>query len=158
MRGQGLTKMYKELPKRRFARQAAHLNMISNYPNSAVKLPSTVASLELTFKTNIENGHAGIKNFWKYNLKTIQFHNPQLPISVRRIKTADEEESRKCPSVLKINMLDGGSQTIDCKSKRSEAILQEFLELTKAESIPEDEIPVVLTPSEKIVQQEKEFS
>ncbi|QPG74037.1 hypothetical protein FOA43_001356 [Brettanomyces nanus] len=131
----------KGLPKSRVLKQFAHLNLIANYENSAYKF-NNVAKLELIFKKMNAYGHMGARKFWENNLKTVCFHNPQLAIEVQRVDCATKEEQMKCPSLLKVHFNDGQIKTIDCKSKQHQDIMKELVDLTNAEKVPEDQIPV----------------
>ncbi|KAH3669432.1 hypothetical protein OGAPHI_001553 [Ogataea philodendri] len=132
----------KNFPASRFARQTQNLNLIANYKDSAYKLPE-VSKLHLVFKNHNSDGHMGARKFWKWNLRTISFHNPELNIEVTRVECPTKEEQQKCPSVLKVVYADGRESKIECKDKHSDDIMKELVELTKAEKCEESEIPVV---------------
>lgn len=135
----------KGLPTSRTLKQATHLDLIANYPHSTYKLPQTVSKLQVVFKKHNAYGHMGMRQFWKYNLKTITFHNPDVAIEVQRVECATKEEQLKCPSVIKVHYNDGKVDTIDGKDKHSDDIMSQLVELTKAEKIPEEEIPLFLS-------------
>ncbi|AOA63936.1 54S ribosomal protein, mitochondrial [Komagataella phaffii CBS 7435] len=137
-----MSQMFPKLPTGRFTRQFARLNNIANFPNSAVRVPATVNRLELVLKQNVQQGHMGLHQFKKWNLPTIQFHNPELCIVVKRVKVESKDEALKVPASLVINYTDGTSKTFDCKNKRSEDIMTQFIDLTGAEKVPDSEIPV----------------
>ncbi|ODV94040.1 hypothetical protein PACTADRAFT_50936 [Pachysolen tannophilus NRRL Y-2460] len=136
-------KMFKNLPNGRFTKQVARLNLISNYPSSAIKLPSTISSIDLIFKRTNSAGHMGPRKFWRNNLPTVQFHNPNIPITVTRIETESKDESEKCPATLTINYQDGQKKLIDLKYKHSDEILKEFTEITQAQVVEENDIPTI---------------
>lgn len=137
----------KGLPNSRVLKQYANLNNIANYPNSAIKLSNDISKIELIFKKLNSNGHMGIKQFWKYNLRTINFHNPSIPINVMRVDCKTKEEQVKCPSIINIVYANGEKKTLDCKNKLSDDIMKEFTELTNSEKVPENEIPILKTES-----------
>ncbi|ESW98248.1 hypothetical protein KL918_004006 [Ogataea parapolymorpha] len=132
----------KDLPTSRLTRQRENLNLIANYKDSAYKFPQ-VSKLHLIFKSHNAYGHMGAKQFWKWNLRTICFHNPDVNIEVTRVNCPTKEEQLKCPSVLKVVYADGREKKIDCKHKHSDDIMKELVELTQAVKCPEDEIPVL---------------
>jgi large subunit ribosomal protein MRP49 len=134
----------KGLPASRTLKQAAHLDLISNYKNSAYKLDN-VSKLQIIFKKHNAYGHMGMRQFWKFNLKTLTFHNPELPIEVQRIECATKEEQLKCPSVIKVILKDGTISTIDGKDKQSDDIMNELIKLTNAEKVPEESITLYTT-------------
>ncbi|VEU21844.1 DEKNAAC102822 [Brettanomyces naardenensis] len=140
--------LIKGLPKSKVYKQLAHLNLIANYEGSAYRF-NDVSKLELIFKKMNAYGHMGARKFWMNNLRTINFHNPQLPIEVHRVECATKEEQMNCPSVLKVYLKDGQIKSIDCKSKQHQDIMKELVELTKAEKVPEEEIPVLKDEAEK---------
>ncbi|KAG7807556.1 hypothetical protein KL921_004314 [Ogataea angusta] len=131
-----------DLPASRLTRQRENLNLIANYKDSAYKFPQ-VSKLHLIFKSHNAYGHMGAKQFWKWNLRTICFHNPDVNIEVTRVNCPTKEEQLKCPSVLKVVYADGREKKIDCKHKHSDDIMKELVELTQAVKCPEDEIPVL---------------
>lgn len=133
----------KGLPASRTLKQATHLDLISNYKNSAYKF-SNVDKLELIFKKHNAYGHMGMRQFWKYNLKTISFHNPELPIEVQRIECETKDEQLKCPAVIKVTLKDGKVETVEAKDRHSDDIMNDLIKLTNAEKVPEQEIPKVL--------------
>lgn len=134
--------LLKGLPRSKVLKQFAHMNLISNYEDSAYKFKN-VTKLQLIFKKMNAYGHMGARKFLQTNLKTISFHNPQLPIVVERVECATKEEQMKCPSILKVSFADGTTKTVDCKSKQHQDIMKELVELTHAEKVPESEIPVM---------------
>ncbi|KAF6011453.1 hypothetical protein HII13_002462 [Brettanomyces bruxellensis] len=131
----------KGLPKSRYERQFAHLNILANYKDSAYKFDN-VGKLQLIFKKMNAYGHMGARKFWTTNLRTICFHNPQLPIEVQRVDCPTKEEQLKCPSILKVYFKDGKTRKIDCKNKQHDDIMKELVQLTHAVKIPESEIPI----------------
>ncbi|GMG20816.1 unnamed protein product [Ambrosiozyma monospora] len=130
----------------RVLKQFSYLNKIANFPNSAYKLPQ-VKRLELVFKQHNAYGHMGARKFWLENLKTINFHNPKVEIDVKRILCETKDEQLKCPSVLKVYFEDGKTQQIDCKNKRSGAIMEELVKITEAEKVDDADIPVLTIDS-----------
>lgn len=134
----------KGLPESRLLKQANHLDLISNFKNSAYKF-ANVNKLELIFKKHNAYGHMGMRQFWKFNLKTISFHNPELPIEVQRIECNTKDEQLKCPAIIKVLLKDGKIKTIEAKDKHSDDIMNELIEITQAEKVPEDEI-TLFTP------------
>jgi large subunit ribosomal protein MRP49 len=129
----------KGLPASRALKQAHHLDLISNFENSAYKL-NTVDKLEVIFKNHSAYGHFGMRQFWKYNLKTVYFHNPDLPIEVKRIECATKEEQLQCPCIIKVHLKDGKVETIEGKDKHSSTIMQQLIDLTDAEKITSEEL------------------
>lgn len=129
----------KGLPSSPILRQAAHLDLISNFKNSAYKFDN-VSKLQVIFKKHNAYGHMGMRQFWKCNLKTITFHNPELPIEVQRIECATKEEQLKCPSIIKVTFQDGTTATLDGKDKHSDDIMTELVTITKAEKVPAENI------------------
>lgn len=133
----------KGLPSSRTLKQASHLDLIANYPNSAYVLPKEVAKIEVLFKKHNAYGHMGMRQFWKYNLKTLCFHNPTVPIEVMRIECDTRDEQLKCPALIRTHFRDGTMATIDGKDKHSSAIMEELVKVTSAQRVPESEIPLV---------------
>lgn len=128
--------MFKNLPKSRTSRHFERLNLLSSGPGSVIVSPE-VKSVELVFNFKTGQGHVGSKKFWRDNLPRVQFHNPELPIQVLRVKTPLEEQG-KIPSLLTVNFKDGKTEKLDVKNKHSDEILKEFIRITKAE--PAEEI------------------
>lgn len=135
----------KGLPASRILKQANHLDLIANYKNSAYKLPETVSKLQVIFKNHNAYGHMGMRQFWKFNLKTLSFHNASVPIEVQRIECATKDEQLKCPGVVKAYFADGRVETVQGKDKHSDDIMAELIKVTNAEKIPESEI-ALFTP------------
>ena len=52
----------KGLPSSRTLKQASHLDLIANYPNSAYVLPKEVAKIEVLFKKHNAYGHMGMRH------------------------------------------------------------------------------------------------
>lgn len=136
-------KYLKNLPSSRFLKQATHLDLISNYKNSAYAFPD-VAKLQLFFKKHNAYGHMGMRQFWKFNLKTIAFNNPELPIEVQRIECETKEEQLKCISLIKVTLKDGKEITVQGKDKHSDDIMQELVKVTNAEKIDPATIPSIV--------------
>ncbi|ODV86060.1 hypothetical protein CANARDRAFT_7421 [[Candida] arabinofermentans NRRL YB-2248] len=132
----------KGLPSSRVLKQYANLNDIANFQNSAYKFPK-VSKLELTFKKMNAYGHMGARQFWKYNLRTITFHNPQLNIDVKRVDCETKEEQLACPSVLTVHFQNGSKKTIDCKNVHSSEIMNQLIEISDAIRVPKEEIPIL---------------
>jgi large subunit ribosomal protein MRP49 len=85
----------KSIPKSGISRQLAKLNLLASGPGS-VKLPPSISRLNLKFqKGGIASGHLGAQRFWKDMLPRVQFHNPQLPISVQRYSKESTETGEK---------------------------------------------------------------
>lgn len=133
----------KGLPESRTLKQANHLDLIANYKNSAYKL-ADVEKLQLVFKRHNAYGHMGMRQFWKYNLKTISFHNPELPIEVQRVECETKDEQLKCPCLIKAHLKGGKVETIQAKDKHSDDIMKELIKATNAQKIAHEEIPLVL--------------
>ncbi|KAG0675387.1 hypothetical protein C6P40_001724 [Pichia californica] len=129
----------KGLPESRVLKQANHLDLISNYKNSAYKF-NNISKLELIFKKHNAYGHMGMRQFWKFNLKTISFHNPELPIQVQRIECATKDEQLKCPAIIKATFKDGKSSIIEAKDKHSDDIMNELIKITNAEKVENESI------------------
>lgn len=89
------------IPKARIPRQIYQLNKISRGP-AAVRLPPNVQSINLSFKAQNANGHMGPRKFWREFLPQVQFHNPNLPISVNRIHASTPKEHKTLPAILKV--------------------------------------------------------
>ena len=133
----------KGLPQSRTLKQANHLDLIANYKNSAYKLPE-VESLQVVFKRHNAYGHMGMRKFWKFNLKTISFHNPDLPIEVQRVECETKDEQLKCPCIIKAHLKNGKVETIDAKDRHSDDIMKDLIKVTNAQKVPQEEIPLVL--------------
>lgn len=135
--------MFKGMPVARIPKQFTRLNLLANFPESAVRMPTSVKSLDLVFKDDNKHGHMGAKKFWRNNLPTIQFHNPSLPITVTRVHASTDEESLKCPAQLTVSLENGETHKIDMKHRFYNDIMAELKEVTGAEPVPELEIPVL---------------
>lgn len=134
--------MFKGLPTSRLSKQVTRLNHIANYPGSALSMPSDIVGIDMVFKKLNKYGHMGARQFWKFNLPTIQFHNPNLLISVRRIDTENDQEARKVPAKLTLKFQDGKEKTIDCIDKHSSQILKSLTEISQATPVARKNIPL----------------
>lgn len=81
-----------------------------------------------------------MRKFWKENLKTIYFHNPELPIEVKRIECPTKDEQLQCPCLIKVHFKDGKVENVDGKDQHSSKIMQQLVEVTGAEKVPAEEI------------------
>ncbi len=135
--------MFKSLPKGNVSRQVARLNNISFGPG-AIKVPSNVVEIDLLFKIMNKDGHMGARKFWQQNLPQIQFHNPNLPIKVQRVRVEKPEDHARIPATLTIKFNDGSEQTINCKYRHSNEILEDFIDKTRASKVPVTEIPLIM--------------
>lgn len=95
----------KSIPKSGISRQIARLNSIASGPG-AIKLPANITRLNLKFEKNaINRGHLGAQRFWKDMLPQVQFHNPQIPISVQRYLKENAEAGEKPGLSITMGML-----------------------------------------------------
>lgn len=124
----------KELSNNPMKRHNFHLESIKGYENSHYVLKN-VSALELIFKAHNAYGHQGARLFWKNNLKTIQYHNPTLPIQVQRIECETKEDQLKCPAILKVTLNDGTTKAIDCKNAFHKEIMKELIAEVDAELV-----------------------
>lgn len=115
-------------------RHTAHIDAIRGFENSNWELKN-VTKLDLVFKAHNAYGHQGAKLFWKHNLKTLQYHNPSLPITVQRIQCDTKEDQLACPAVLRITLADGTTKSVDCKNAFHGDIMNELLALVEAEKV-----------------------
>ncbi|KAK9471056.1 mitochondrial 54S ribosomal protein mL61 [Dipodascopsis tothii] len=124
----------------RYAAQARRLAQIAT-GDAAVRLPQAVQGLKLEFKVENSGGHMGARKFWKQHLSQIQFHNPELPIVVKRYAISGKsEEASACPAQLTISY-ESSEKFIDAKWKHSSDILKELIFETKAEPVDMQEYP-----------------
>ncbi|KAH3687050.1 hypothetical protein WICPIJ_001963 [Wickerhamomyces pijperi] len=127
--------MSSALPKSKLARHITRLNLLSTGPGS-VKVSPTVESIELIFKQRSPKGHLGARKFWRENLPRIQYHNPHLSITVRRIEPETKKQESEIPALLKINYNNGQESKITkIKYLFNEDILQKFVKLTDAKAV-----------------------
>lgn len=110
--------------------QVQRLNALTTGP-SAVRLPR-VKRLDLQFQQYVPSSSVGAKMFWRTSLSPIQYYNPQLIISVRRYV-----ENK--PPTLTCEFESGQRQVLNIADKSQDEILQELIEHTGAEQIPENE-------------------
>ncbi|KAK9333779.1 hypothetical protein V1520DRAFT_331726 [Lipomyces starkeyi] len=132
----------------RFSRQVEFLTSLS-IGKGALKLPSHVESMTLTFKKLNSYGHMGARKFWRLYLPKIQFHNPNLPISVIRTEATTEVEHKAAPSTLTISFKDRAPVVLDVKNKHSDSILRDFVSATSGEPV-KDTTPLLGKPDMRI--------
>ncbi|ODQ67970.1 mitochondrial MRP49p [Nadsonia fulvescens var. elongata DSM 6958] len=125
---------------KQITKQISALNRICRGPG-AVKLPNDITGLKLQFKYQNSNGHMGAKKFWRETLPQIQFHNPAIPMAVIRTEAATVEENQTIPATLLVRYSNGEEKSLDIKEKHSSVILNEFIQLTKAQKVAEKDIP-----------------
>lgn len=98
----------------------------------------------------------GIRKFWKEYLPSVKFYNPDVAINVKRISlSAGETDKEKikqlendmklikqCPATITVEYQDLQTPKVvlDCIGKHSNDILKEFVESTKAEPVPPQEL------------------
>ncbi|ANB12709.1 mitochondrial 54S ribosomal protein MRP49 [Sugiyamaella lignohabitans] len=123
-------------------RQLARLNSIAKGAGS-VRVPTNVTGLSLRLSTR--RPAKGAKSFWRENLPQVQFHNPSLPITVKKV-TAEQEAAGEKIS-LSISFEDGTSKSVETTERTSEQILEDFVAASGASQVPENEIPVLKRPS-----------
>ncbi len=84
----------------------------------------------------------GLKLFWKDNLPTLRYHNPDIQFTVNNITVESESELSKLPLKLKVHGTDqSNSFEINCTDKPPSKILSELIEITKARKLTEEELP-----------------
>ncbi|KAK9468148.1 hypothetical protein V1512DRAFT_258862 [Lipomyces arxii] len=125
----------------RFTIQSKFLTRLS-VGQGAVRLPYNATSLTLKFKTLNKYGHMGARKFWKEYLPKIQFHNPNLAISVIRTSPQSKEDEENEPASLSVIFNDRPPFELDIKNMRSEAILHQFINGTSAEQVNLNKFPV----------------
>lgn len=130
----------KGLPTSRVWKQLARFNEIANYEGSAYQFPQ-VDKLELVFKNHTAYGHMGARKFWRNNLPTVNFHNPDMGIEVKRVQCETKEQQHQCPSVLKVHFKDGNVKEIDCKDRQHADIMTELVDVAKGVAVPDEQIP-----------------
>ncbi|KAG7192152.1 uncharacterized protein KQ657_002517 [Scheffersomyces spartinae] len=138
--------MFKNLPASRILKQIERLNLIAGTPENAFKFQPNVKSIELfLLKAPVQGPHIGLKRFWRQNLPTLQFHNPDVDFIMTRIKVEDKADLKKVPARVVISG-EGESKVLNCLEKSQQQILNELVELTGATSIPIEEIPIISKP------------
>ncbi|KAK9370805.1 hypothetical protein V1509DRAFT_614774 [Lipomyces kononenkoae] len=125
----------------RFPTQVAFLTKLS-IGKGALKLPSNVDSILLTFKKLNSYGHMGARKFWRLYLPKIQFHNPKLPISVVRTDATTEAEHKGAPCTLTIGFTDRSPAVLNIKNKHSESILKDIISATRATQVKDTAPPL----------------
>ncbi|KAK7207483.1 hypothetical protein BZA70DRAFT_271430 [Myxozyma melibiosi] len=125
----------------RITRQIAHLKKIA-LGKAAVEVPK-MTSLSLEFKIRNSHGHMGARKFWKEHLPSLQFHNPEVPMTVKLIpEPASEKEAMRAPSVLRAEFSNRAPVVIDMKNRQSEEILAEFIEASQSKPVKLQTFPV----------------
>lgn len=122
----------------RIARQISRLNAIAQGPG-AIRLPKEINGLHIAFRLKHSSYDKGAQAFTKGPLKQLQFHNPQIPMSVEKYET-----SERTPQVI-IKLNDGTEKVLDVKKQSSEEILNQLIERAGGETISESEIPIIRT-------------
>ncbi|KAL2265634.1 hypothetical protein VTJ83DRAFT_6734 [Remersonia thermophila] len=139
-------------------------------PGAAI-LPNTVSRIHLEFAHKINGGHMGPRKFWRTALPRLKYWNPAIPMIVNRVREQEKPATmtlyfREPGAPVKADVpqpsssFDGLSKapppaegerivTINMSNRRSEAILQEFLEKTGA-------VPVQPTPQDELELREAE--
>ncbi|KAK9248012.1 hypothetical protein V1506DRAFT_530478 [Lipomyces tetrasporus] len=125
----------------RFPTQIEFLKSLS-IGRGALKLPNNVENMTLTFKRLNSYGHMGARKFWRFYLPKIQFHNPNLPISVIRTDATTEAEHKAAPSTLTISFEDRAPVVLNVKYKHSDGILQDFISATRAAPVKDTTPPL----------------
>lgn len=138
--------MFKNLPSSRILKQIERLNIIAGTPENAFKFNPNVKSVELfLLKAPVQGPHIGLKRFWRRNLPTLQFHNPDVDFVMTRIKVEDKADLKKVPARVVVQA-DGEPKVLNCLEKTHEQILSELVQLTNATSVPAEEIPTITKP------------
>ncbi|KAG5437497.1 hypothetical protein PCANB_000925 [Pneumocystis canis] len=118
-----------------WSRIAKRLSKIQ-YGLGATQLSSDITELTLWMKRNNQDGQIGCRKFWKEYLPRIQFHNPELLISVKFIDTIDIYNTAPKEPVLHIHKT-SGLIVVNVLHKRSDEICHTLL---KHASINNDDI------------------
>lgn len=110
--------------------QAKRLLDIRTGPGS-LSVPAQFTALELSFAQRNTNGHMGPRKFAQINLPRIQFRNPNLEISVKRIKDPQDLKNEKTGATMTIKSTStADSKTTSIKGLHSDEILKKFIEMT----------------------------
>ncbi|KAK9496157.1 hypothetical protein V1508DRAFT_407828 [Lipomyces doorenjongii] len=125
----------------RFPRQVDFLASLS-IGKGALRLPNNVEKMTLTFKKLNSYGHMGARKFWRLYLPKIQFHNPNLPISVIRTEASTEAEHKAAPSTLTISFKDRTPVVLNFKNKHSDSILRDVVSATRAAPVKDTTPPL----------------
>lgn len=138
-------------------KQITRLNQIAGLPETAYRFGPNLRKLEVViYSKGILSHAAGLKKFWKLNLPTLKFHNEGVDFVVTRVRPTTREDFNKIPLEVRLHQEDGSVSKVDCVNKDNSAILREVVELTKAEQVPEESIPVVHRRKPKVeMDQEK---
>lgn len=125
-------------------KQITRLNQIAGLPETAYRFGNNLRKLEVVIYSKGILGHAaGLKRFWKLNLPTLKFHNDNVEFVVTRVRPTTREDFNKIPLEVRLHQEDGSVNKVDCVNKDNSVILREVVELTKAEQVPEEQIPIV---------------
>lgn len=143
--------MFKGLPTSKLLKQIARLNLISGTPKTAFKLGPQVQKIELVLLyKNIYKKGSGLKRFWRYNLPALKFHNENVDFVLTRVKGNDKSEIAKVPSKIIIHKTDGTKSELDCALQTNSEILKKVVKATDAVLVPQEEIPTVATPEDRL--------
>lgn len=136
-------------------KQIMRLNQIAGTPETAYRFGPDLKKLEVVIYSKNILGHAvGLKKFWKLNLPTLKFHNDSVDFVVTRVRPVNKDDYKKIPLEVRLHLQEGQVAKIQCANKDHSEILQEVVEITNAEQIPENEIPVL----HRFVQLRKNFN
>ncbi|KAK9241027.1 hypothetical protein V1525DRAFT_393488 [Lipomyces kononenkoae] len=125
----------------RFPTQVAFLTRLST-GKGALRLPSNVENILLEFKKLNSYGHMGARKFWRLYLPKVQFHNPNLPVSVVRTEATTEVEHKAAPCTLTIAFKDRSPVVLNIKNKHSDSILRDFVSATRATQVKDTTAPL----------------
>lgn len=97
------------------------------------------SSLRLLFQRQNFNGHMGARKFWQQYLPTLQFYNPGFKIDIVRLD--NDDKNKQVPCSLEMFDLYGKSKvSIDMQNKKSDAIMNEFLDKVDFERVPDNNL------------------
>lgn len=144
------TSAFKNLPSSPLLRQVARLNKIAGTPHTAFRFdPLKIREIQLILiQKNVHLPSAGLRNFWKNNLPTLQFHNNDVTFTMTRVATTSKEDLVKVPAKILVHTTDDNTLTLDCLNMKNNKILRELVALTEAKQVPEAEIPIIANPNQ----------
>lgn len=135
--------MFKGLPLKGINRQIARLNLISGNTSNAYRFGSHIKRIELVLLHKmVYIPLAGLKKFWRRNLPVLKFHNDDTEFVVTRVRAQTKAEIKAAPIKIKVHETSGNVIEVPCALKDNDEILKKVVEVSKAESVPKEEIPV----------------